>query len=188
MRRAGRARDRQVLSHRRTIARTAGTPAAACARAPSRFGDGTDREARGIEVTLAPRGNTGAMTARWTHVVVKVADLERSIAFYRRFCGLEVVRDGRLRRRTPCGSHRRLPRPSLPCSSSCLTRVDFRLDHLGFQCDSRGVDRVAAEGAALGILAEPPFEGGGDIGYVTMLRDPDGHLVEFTFGQPIRGL
>jgi lactoylglutathione lyase len=131
------------------------------------------------------------MTARWTHVVVKVADLERSIAFYRRFCGLEVVRDGR-----PGGGHTVWLAPASPAAVPpvfvlvlYLTRVDFRLDHLGFQCDARvEVDRVAAEGAALGILAEPPFEGGGDIGYVTMLRDPDGHLVEFTFGQPIRGL
>jgi len=130
------------------------------------------------------------MTARWTHVVVKVSDLERSIAFYRRFCGLEVVRDGRP------GGHTVWLAPASPTAVPpvfvlvlYLTRVDFRLDHLGFQCDARAeVDRVAAEGAALGILAEPPFEGGGDIGYVTMIRDPDGHIVEFTFGQPIRGL
>jgi hypothetical protein len=67
--------------------------------------------------------------------------------------------------------------------------VDFRLDHLGFQVGAReDVDRIAAEGERLGILAEPPWDGGGDIGYVTMLRDPDGHRVEFTFGQPILGL
>jgi hypothetical protein len=70
-----------------------------------------------------------------------------------------------------------------------LTEIDFRLDHLGFQCGAReDIDRIAGEGRQLGILAEPPFDGGGDIGYVTMLRDPDGHLVEFTFGQPIAGL
>jgi hypothetical protein len=70
-----------------------------------------------------------------------------------------------------------------------LTPVDCRVDHLGFQCASRDeVDRIAAEGARLGILAERAFDGGGDIGYVTMLRDPDGHRVEFTFGQPIAGL
>ncbi len=130
------------------------------------------------------------MAARWTHVVVKVADLERSIAFYRRFCGLDVVRDGRPGGHTvwlaPVSA---APGPPGFVLVLYLTRVDFRLDHLGFQCDVRAeVDRVAAEGAELGILAEPPFEGGGDIGYVTMLRDPDGHLVEFTFGQPIRGL
>lgn len=67
--------------------------------------------------------------------------------------------------------------------------VDFRLDDLGFQCDARAeIDRIAAEAARLGILAEPPQDCGGDIGYVTMVRDPDGHRVEFTHGQPLAGL
>ncbi len=130
------------------------------------------------------------MAARWTHVVVKVADLERSIAFYRLFCGLEVVRDGRPDGHTVwLAPAARAGGPPEFVLVLYLTRVDFRLDHLGFQCDARAeVDRIAAEGARLGILAEPPFDGGGDIGYVTMVRDPDGHLVEFTFGQPLRGL
>jgi hypothetical protein len=29
---------------------------------------------------------------------------------------------------------------------------------------------------------------GGVVGYFAMVRDPDGHLVEFTAGQPLRGL
>jgi hypothetical protein len=70
-----------------------------------------------------------------------------------------------------------------------LTAIDCRVDHLGFQCGAREeVDQIAAEGQRLGILAEPPFDGGGDIGYLTMLRDPDGHIAEFTFGQPLAGL
>ncbi len=130
------------------------------------------------------------MPVRFTHVVLKVAELDRSIAFYRRFCGLEVVRDGR-----PAGhtvwlapSHRA---PGLPAFVLVLylTAIDCRIDHLGFQCDAREeVDRIAAEGERLGILAEPPFDGRGDIGYLTMLRDPDGHVVEFTYGQPLAGL
>ena len=130
------------------------------------------------------------MAARLTHVVVKVAELERSIAFYRRFCGLEVVRDGRPGGHTVWLAPSRRPEgPPAFVLVLYLTRVDVRLDHLGFQCDAREeIDRIAAEGERLGILAEPPFDGGGDIGYLTMLRDPDGHLVEFTFGQPIRGL
>jgi lactoylglutathione lyase len=130
------------------------------------------------------------MPARFTHVVVKVSDLDRSIAFYRRLCGLEVVRDGRPGGHTvwlgPAAREGALPSFVLVLY---LTPIDFRLDHLGFQCDSREeIDRIAAEAESLGILAEPPFDGGGDIGYVTMLRDPDGHRVEFTFGQPIAGL
>jgi lactoylglutathione lyase len=134
--------------------------------------------------------DTAAMPVRWTHVVLKVSELDRSIAFYRRFCALEVVRDGRPAGHTvwlaappPAG----VPPPFVLVLY--LTAVDCRVDHLGFQCASRAeVDRVAAEGARLGILAEGPFDGGGDIGYVAMLRDPDGHRVEFTFGQPIAGL
>jgi lactoylglutathione lyase len=131
------------------------------------------------------------MTPRWTHVVLKVADLERSIAFYRRFCALELAHDSR-----PAGHTVWLaPKGPTPGGKPSFvlvlyqTRIDCRLDHLGFQCDAREeVDRVAAEGERLGILHEPPFDGGGDIGYVTMIRDPDGHVVEFTFGQPLTGL
>ncbi len=131
------------------------------------------------------------MAPRWTHVVVKVSDLERSIGFYRRFCGLEVVRDGRAN-----GGHTVWMSPSRPGPGDpafvlvlYLTAIDFRLDHLGFQCGSREeIDRIAAEAEEIGALAEPPFDGGGVIGYVTMVRDPDGHRVEFTFGQPIAGL
>jgi lactoylglutathione lyase len=135
------------------------------------------------------------MPARWTHVVLKVSDLDRSIEFYRRFCGLELVRDGR-----GGGGHTVWlgPAPSSPSSGDRLPpfvlvlylhAVDARLDHLGFQCDAREeVDRIAADAARLGILVEPPFDGGGDIGYVTQIRDPDGHLVEFTHGQPLTGL
>lgn len=130
------------------------------------------------------------MSARLTHFVLKVKDLDRSVAFYHLFGGLEVVRDGRPRGHTvwlaPPG---RDPGPPPFVIVLYLTEVDARLDHVGFQCDSRAeVERIAAEGEKLGILAEPPQDGGGDIGYVTMLRDPDGHLVEFTYGQPLRGL
>jgi lactoylglutathione lyase len=130
------------------------------------------------------------MAARWTHVVLKVSELERSIAFYARFCGLEIVRDGRPGGHTVWMAPRRRPAGPPPFVLVLyLTDIDCRMDHLGFQCDAREeIDRVAAEGERLGILAEPPFDGGGDIGYVTMLRDPDGHLVEFTHGQPLAGL
>jgi lactoylglutathione lyase len=129
------------------------------------------------------------MLPRWTHVVLKVRELDRSIAFYRERCGLEFVRDGRPGGHTvwlaPAGAG------SPPAFVLVLyqTGVDCRIDHLGFQVGAReDIDRIAADGERLGILAEPPWDGGGDIGYVTMLRDPDGHLVEFTHGQPLGGL
>ena len=130
------------------------------------------------------------MSTRWTHVVLKVADLDRSIAFYRRFCALDIVRDGRGNGGHtvwlgPPGS----PTPAQFVLVLYLHAADARIDHLGFQCDTRAeVDAVAREAERLGILVEPPFDGGGDIGYVTQIRDPDGHVVEFTCGQPLAGL
>jgi catechol 2,3-dioxygenase-like lactoylglutathione lyase family enzyme len=130
------------------------------------------------------------MAARLTHFVLKVKDLDRSVDFYRRFGGLDVVHDGRPKGHTVwLGPRSGEPGPPSFVIVLYQTQVDARLDHVGFQCDSRAeVDRIAAEGARLGILAEPAQDAGGDIGYVTMLRDPDGHRVEFTCGQPLRGL
>lgn len=130
------------------------------------------------------------MAPRWTHVVLKVRELGRSIVFYERFCGLVPVRDGRPGGHTvwlaPAGARAGPPAFVLVLYQ---TAVDLRLDHLGFQVETRAeVDALAAEGARLGILAEPAFDGGGDIGYVCMLADPDGHRVEFTHGQPLAGL
>ncbi len=130
------------------------------------------------------------MAARWTHVVLKVSDLDQSVAFYGRFCGLEIVRDGRPRGHTVWLAPPGRRSGHLPFVLVLyLTHIDCRVDHLGFECDSREeVDGIAAEGRRLGILAQPPVDVGGDLGYLTMIRDPDGHLVEFTFGQPLSGL
>ena len=35
------------------------------------------------------------MAVRWTHITITVGDLDRSVEFYSRVCGLEVVRDRR---------------------------------------------------------------------------------------------
>jgi predicted lactoylglutathione lyase len=67
--------------------------------------------------------------------------------------------------------------------------VKARLDHFGFQCDSRNeVDQIARLAKEQDILVDPPTDVGGVVGYFTTIRDPDGHLIEFTFGQPLTGL
>ena len=69
------------------------------------------------------------------------------------------------------------------------SEVTARLDHFGFQCESREeVDRIAALAREQNILVELPTDIGGVVGYFTPVRDPDGHVVEFTFGQPLKGL
>jgi lactoylglutathione lyase len=131
------------------------------------------------------------MATRWTHVTMTVSDIDRSIAFYTSFCNLSVLRD---RRKDgggtvwlgPATLEGKLPTFLLVIGQGVVTS---RIDHLGFQCDKREqVDQMANKARELGILVEPPTEVGGVVGYFTIISDPDGHLVEFTHGQPIEGL
>jgi catechol 2,3-dioxygenase-like lactoylglutathione lyase family enzyme len=128
---------------------------------------------------------------RWTHITINVSDLDRSIQFYTSLCGLSIVRD-----RRPEGRHNVWLGPSPHIDEDPVfvlvliqDEVKVRLDHFGFQCASRAeVDQIAETARAKNILVEPPQDIGGVVGYFAMVRDPDGHLVEFTAGQPLRGL
>ncbi|HKS28916.1 MAG TPA: VOC family protein [Pyrinomonadaceae bacterium] len=128
---------------------------------------------------------------RWTHITIMVAEIERSIEFYRAMCGLQVVRD---RRREGGGTVWLGYEPEgdeHPTFVLVLMQgeVTDRLDHFGFQCDTRAeVDRIAEDAGRRGILASAPQDSGGSLGYWTIIRDPDGHMVEFTCGQPLKGL
>ena len=131
------------------------------------------------------------MAIRWTHITATVSDLERSIEFYTSFCHLKLLKD----RRKEGGSTIWLGAEPATGEDATfvlvLTRgeVTSRLKHLGFQCDSREqVDALAAAAQRLGILVEAPTFIGGSVGYFTIITDPDGHQVEFTFGQPLKGL
>ena len=131
------------------------------------------------------------MPTRWTHITINASDLDASIEFYRSFCGLTIVRD-----RRPEGRHNVWLGPATRPGDDPVfvlvivqDEVKARVDHFGFQCDSREeVDRIAELARQQDILVEPPLDVGGVVGYFAMVRDPDGHLVEFTFGQPFRGL
>lgn len=128
---------------------------------------------------------------RWTHITITVSNIDRSIEFYTSYCRLNVLRD-----RRPEGGGTVWLGPTTPVGQNPVFllvlgegEVTSRIDHLGFQCEEREqVDQIADKGRELGILVEPPTDTGGIVGYFTIISDPDGHLVEFTYGQPIEGL
>ncbi len=131
------------------------------------------------------------MSPRWTHITINCSDIDASVEFYTSFCGLTIVRDRRIE-----GRHNVWLGPATKPNEDptfvlviVQDEVKARLDHFGFQCESRAeVDRIAEIARQQNILVEPPVDVGGVVGYFTMVRDPDGHLVEFTFGQPLKGL
>ena len=50
------------------------------------------------------------------------------------------------------------------------------------------LDALAAESKSAGIWVEGPVDQGGDIGSYVFVRDPNGHIWEYTWGQPFNGL
>ena len=131
------------------------------------------------------------MATRWTHITINCSDIDASVEFYTSLCGLSIVRDRRLE-----GRHNVWLGPATSPGEDPVfvlvivqDEVKARLDHFGFQCESREeVDRIVELARQQGILVEPPMDVGGVVGYFAMVRDPDGHIVEFTFGQPLQGL
>ena len=128
---------------------------------------------------------------RWTHFTLPVGDLSSSVQFFTEVCGLAVVRD---RREEGSNTVWFGPEPE-PGQDPEFVLVAFKgvvktpLDHFGFQCSSKAeVASIAERARSEGILVEGPTDFGGSVGYFAVLREPSGHLVEFTFGQPLRGL
>lgn len=131
------------------------------------------------------------MAVRWTHITIPVTDIDGSIGFFTGVCGLSIVRDRRLEGGTTVWLGPESDTGADPVFVLVIHRGDVRepLDHFGFQCDSRNeVTAIADRARASGTLVEEPADLGGSVGYVATVREPSGHLVEFTHGQPLRGL
>jgi lactoylglutathione lyase len=141
------------------------------------------------------------MKRKWTHLALHVHSLDRSIAFYTRFTnllvidrhsdasstGMEVVwlsdrpDDDRLRfvMVLQAGTPHALPGAQ---SQAPLGPIS----HLGFALASREeVDAVAEDARKEGLLKFGPTFLNPYTGYLCIISDPDGHMVEFSHGQAL---
>lgn len=133
-------------------------------------------------MSSAARTDVGA-----THLALVASNLERSIAFYERFAGMQIVHQ----RSDPGGSRvvwlSDLTRPFVLVliEGEVQTRLGG-FSHLGVGCPSReAVDRLAEAARAEGCLALGPIDSGEPVGYWAFLRDPDGHQLEISYGQEV---
>ena len=122
-----------------------------------------------------------------THVALQVLDIERAIAFYRRYCGMQVVHDRTDEFRVAwLGWGEDPPRFAIVLLAKPYpTNTQPPFQHIGLAVDSRSEVDVIAQRAAtdgLGVIW-PPRDGGPIVGYFCGLQDPDGNIVEFSFGQ-----
>ena len=137
-------------------------------------------------------------TARWTHIALRVKDIDASIAWYGEFTPLELLD----RRSDAFGHGAWLGQPDSPDKPFILVLAQFFPEtdpfkgapqeilapfaHLGIELTSHDeVDEKAARGEAAGCLGMPPTEMPPPIGYICMLRDPDGNMVEFSYDQGV---
>jgi lactoylglutathione lyase len=131
---------------------------------------------------------------RWTHVALPSGDLEASIAWYERYTPLRVVQQ----RRDPLGSSAWLGHPEPVEHPFILVLVCFDVDagtqqphllpfaHLGMELPSQAeVDDVAARARAENCLVWEPAQHPPPVGYVCAASDPDGNVIEFSFGQDV---
>ena len=123
-----------------------------------------------------------------THVARQVRDIDASIAFYDRYCGMRVVHerfsDGQ--RIVWLGWGEDPPMFVIVLLAGAYEHnIQPPWQHLGMAVDSRNeVDRLhelALTDAIDNVWS--PVEGGPVVGYFCGVPDPDGNIVEFSHGQ-----
>jgi catechol 2,3-dioxygenase-like lactoylglutathione lyase family enzyme len=122
-----------------------------------------------------------------SHVALSVRDVDASVAFYARYAHMREVH-----RRNPSGKPivwlSDLSRPFVIVLIE-VDKVDGRLEgiaHLGIGCGSRNeVDELCELARSESRLLLGPKDAGHPVGYWALLRDPDGHNLELSFGQEV---
>ena len=124
-----------------------------------------------------------------THIALPVANVDRSIEFYATYAGMKVV-------------HRRIDKEEgisvvLLCDgtrpfvivlleTNSVRSVLSPSAHLGVGCPSREyMDNLCDRARSSGILIQEPKDSGYPVGYWALLRDPDGHTLELSYGQEV---
>jgi catechol 2,3-dioxygenase-like lactoylglutathione lyase family enzyme len=123
----------------------------------------------------------------FSHIALAVRDIEASTAFYARFASMTVVHErGELGKRVAWLSD--MSRPFVIVLIE-VDEVECHLSgiaHLGTGCASAAeVDRLCALAAEEDRLVLGPKNAGSPVGYWALLRDPDGHNLELSYGQEI---
>lgn len=127
-----------------------------------------------------------------THVALMVRDVTASASFYRSYCELDEVHDRG-------EGDDRVVWLAEPGREKTFIIVLMRGDpearppqhprdysHLGFALENKSdVDAIAERARADGCLSWPPRQEKFPVGYYCGVRDPDGNVVEFSFGQPL---
>jgi catechol 2,3-dioxygenase-like lactoylglutathione lyase family enzyme len=151
-----------------------------------------------ISITDTPTHELRPAEARWTHIALRVTDIDASIAWYQAFTPLELLdkRQDDMGFGAWLGQSDSAEKPFILVLAQFLPETDpFRaypkevlapFAHFGIELPHHAdIDAIAARADAAGCLAMKPTEMPDPIGYICMLRDPDGNMVEFSYDQGV---
>jgi catechol 2,3-dioxygenase-like lactoylglutathione lyase family enzyme len=130
------------------------------------------------------------VTPAFTHCALHVRHLDESIAFYRSYCGLEIVkehgeRESRVAWLASPGEAKNFVLVLLGGGPARSQHKD-PMTLSGFGVATRAeIDRIAERAREDGILHWEPRDYAPPTGYLCGVRDPSGYIVEFSHGQPL---
>jgi len=121
-----------------------------------------------------------------THVALTVADVDRSIDFYRRYADMEVVHRREDDDVVVWLSDGTRPFVIVLIEQAAVSHALGGFAHLGVGCATREeVDQRCAQARDEERTVMGPLDSGYPVGYWAILVDPDGHNLELSFGQEV---
>lgn len=132
------------------------------------------------------------MTPTLTHIALHVEDIDACRRFYEQLCELQVVHTrtadkggGKVLWMAEPGREQEFVFV-LIAGGTRATPAARNYGHLGFAMGSReAVDRVADKARQLAALRWEPREEPYPVGYYCGVSDPNGTMIEFSYGQPL---
>ncbi|CAM4088500.1 MULTISPECIES: VOC family protein [Lelliottia] len=127
----------------------------------------------------------------FTHVAFVVRDLDKSIDFYHRYAGMDVVHkrepDVPEARKVAWLSDRTRPFALVLVQPDVVTDTPLgNFGHLGVACASiEEIDQKVEMARSDGVLRKEPVQAGDPVGYFVFFADPDGNTLELSYGQRV---
>lgn len=127
----------------------------------------------------------------FTHVAFVVRDLDKSIDFYHRYAGMDVVHkrepDLPEARKVAWLSDRTRPFALVLVQADVVTDTPLgNFGHLGVACASiEEIDQKVDMARSEGVLRKEPVQAGDPVGYFVFFADPDGNTLELSYGQRV---
>lgn len=125
----------------------------------------------------------------FTHIALSANDLDKSIDFYQRYANMFVMHeriDEEIDKRVVWLSDKTRPFVLVLVQSSNPVPILGPFAHLGVGCRSKSeVDILCDQARSEGILSKEATDSGYPVGYWAFINDPDGHVLEISYGQEI---